>query len=368
MKKVFIRPRRSRVILGMGPVLALFIALPAHAVQGETDSNCSASSLDMPESHWTVSPLRATLTLTANEVMVTDARLLVRKTEIGWLRCVDVKLSHPPDHNLLHRDHDVGEDFQGSRLTLSLERLEQAEPLTLVKGNGTTTFATLLLQSPSHHEIPTERPPPTKRLSFGMALAPISFSESQARDNSYASLNLRFEIEGELSLNAGGSTRLQASADAAALILEQYGNDDLRSLRAGARIVQRLFETSSGLRISMGVGPHFQTMLVPSDRFGFRNFAGPQASTHFEYGLKSGGQLSAVVQLGLDGGFRSLPTLTTTEWTTRFSYHTGTLAPGTQTAWPSEISYQFSSLSGLLHGIQMTGESHALGGRWRLDH
>jgi hypothetical protein len=107
-------------------------------------------------------------------------------------------------------------------------------------------------------------------------------------------------------------------------------------------------------------------MLVASDRFGFRNFAGPLVSVDFETRFLTGARFALSNRVALDGGFLGVPPLQTLQYSTGFTYRTGTLPSGRQTLWPSEITYEFSHLRSSIRGITMEGETHALGGRWNL--
>jgi len=301
-----------------------------------------------------------------------EVRLGSLQTSAGTLLCADITLSFPAGFEFLHGDSNGLEipnvDPKTKKIRIAfpmIERLE-VEPVTLVDAQGNTLSGQLTasLGSDGSAEDPETRGVHFNRLAFGMAMAPAYFIESGARANAYSSLSFRVETSGAISLNASDHTQVAFDGDLSALTLQELGSDDLRTLRLSARLNQRLAAVHDDWSLSAGIGPHFQTMLVASERFGFRNFAGPIVSLDFQSAFRTGARFIISTRVALDGGFIDIPRLQTLQYSTGFTYRTGTLPAGRQTLWPSEITYEFSHLKSSIRGIGMEGETHALGGRW----
>jgi hypothetical protein len=296
------------------------------------------------------------------------------QTGSGTLLCGDITLSFPAHFEFLHRDSNGleipggGDGKRITRITFPVLDPMQSEPITLVDPHGKTLSGQIVASVRSRDIERTSESPGVhfNRLALGLAMAPTYFIESGARANSYSSLSFRLETSGAVSLSPSELTQVSFDGDISALTLQELGPDDLRTLRLNTRLTHQLTGEHGDWSLSAGIGPHFQTMLVTSDRFGFRNFAGPLVSVDFETRFLTGARFALSNRVALDGGFLGVPPLQTLQYSTGFTYRTGTLPSGRQTLWPSEITYEFSHLRSSIRGITMEGETHALGGRWNL--
>ena len=327
-----------------------------------------------PDLEWTSTQDQLTIDTGSLPISTQETRLGNLQTAAGTLLCADVTLRFPAQFELLHRDSSGlviptrEPKTKTIRIVFPMIEILEKEPVTLVDPQGKTLSGQLIasLASNETEQNSDSRGVHFNRLALGLAMAPTYFIESGARANAYSSLSFRLETSGTVSLDSSELTQVLFDGDISALTLQELGPDDLRTVRFSTRLNQQLAGISGDWSLSAGAGPHFQTMLVTSERFGFRNFAGPIVSFDFQSAFSTGARFSISTRIALDGGFLDIPRLQTLQYSTGFTYRTGTLPAGRQTLWPSEITYEFSHLRSSIRGITMEGETHALGGRWNL--
>lgn len=327
-----------------------------------------------PDLEWTSTQDQLSIDTGSLPISPQEVRLGSLQTSAGTLLCADITLSFPAQFEFLHRDSgglEIPSQDPGTktiRVAFPIVETLQQEPVTLVDPHGKTLSGQLTASLKTNDAGGSSESTGIhfNRIAIGLAMAPSYFIESGARTNSYSSLSFRVETSGALSLNKSELTQISFDGDISALTVQELGSDDLRTFRFSTRLSQQLAGAPADWSLSMGVGPHFQTMLVASERFGFRNFAGPIVSLDFQSAFRTGAKFTLSTRVALDGGFLDVPRLQTLQYSTGFTYRTGTLPSGRQTLWPSEITYEFSHLRSSIREITMEGETHALGGRWVL--
>ena len=281
--------------------------------------------------------------------------------------CIRARLSVPVGNSVLIKGHPAALDRNGIvELHFPFQGDASVVHAQLIGAAGQVVDGRLIFVGGFADRMGSRAPVAKKvvrkrnHLRMGLGITAATYVETGARANTYSAWVVSGILDYLRHLDARGDWGLQLSGYGTLLHLSESDADQARYLGLNGRFIRRFFPSSRKWNLSLAAGAYFLTMLVPSERFGYVNLAGPQLYPALSFSPWGFLQTGIFVKYSPVQKNFGLLNSSNREWAAGISLSSPRVLQGR-----AALEYNFADIQLELSGVDISNQIHSLGFSFR---